>query len=470
MPVAQLDDWPWLGWQRSFPQALALDAGSFLLSWQQLAAQVQLRANGFRQQGVMPGNVVLIRSRNGLEPVLSWLGLLACGACPLVVNPQLPDSLLPSLPGGAGARFALSLNAAACPGAIPLEVRLTAGRWQQPWRADALATLTLTSGSTGSPKAVMHDFNAHLCSAAAVVQLMDFTPRDRWLLSLPMYHVSGLGILWRWLLSGATLVVADDASQYPLALARSSFASLVPTQLWRLMQQARPPGGLRAVLLGGAAIPAALTRQAEAAGIRCFCGYGMTETASTVCAKRADGRDGVGRPLAGQQLKRVNQEIWLRSPTLARGYWQDGALLSLTDADGWLHTGDRGHWQQGEVVIDGRCDNAFFSAGETVQPEQIERILLAHPGVSQAVVVPQADVEYGERPVALVETQLPLAELAAWAAPQLAGFQRPVAWHPLPHQPDRLKPSRPFLIAWLARQQVNGRRAEECNAPDRQGS
>lgn len=153
-----------------------------------------------------------------------------------------------------------------------------AGHFIHPWQPEALATLTLTSGSYGLPKAATHTIEAHLHNAAAVIELMDFSARDHWLLLLPLFHVSGLGILWRWLVSGATLMLADSVG-FSAALARSSFASLMQTQLWRL---------LRSILLGGAAIATDLMQRVEAAGIRCFCGYGMTESASTVSAKRAD--------------------------------------------------------------------------------------------------------------------------------------------------------------------------------------
>lgn len=449
MSVAAINDWPWMHWQQRYPQATAIDSGDETLNWHQLVERIAGYANGFHLQGVKPEMVVALRSRNGLQALLAWLSLLACGARVLVLNPQLPDLQLNQLLPGLGVSFALSIDAPAVPQTAPLYLETSCGRVHHPWQRDALATLTLTSGTTGRAKAAVHTFDAHLHSAAAVIGLMDFTPRDRWLLSLPLFHVSGMGIVWRWLSAGATLVV-EESRDMTAGLARSSFASLVPTQLWRLLNQPTLPSGLRAVLLGGAAIPAELTRRAEAAGIRCWCGYGLTESASTVCAGRADGSGSTGAPLPGQELHLVADEIWLRSPTLAQGYWLDGALQPLTDDDGWLHTGDLGHWHQGKLWIDGRRDNLFFCGGEAVQPEVIERVLLAHPAVTQAVVVPQTDSEYGQRPVALVAGDIALNQLAGWAAPQLANYQHPVAWYPLPELTgEGIKPSRHRLQAWL---------------------
>jgi O-succinylbenzoic acid--CoA ligase len=93
--------------------------------------------------------------------------------------------------------------------------------------------MTLTSGSTGLPKAAVHTC-APILPARGVLALMPYGEEDDWLLSLPLFHVSGQGILWRWLLAGARLTVRE---KQPLeqALRGCTHASLVPTQLWRLL-------------------------------------------------------------------------------------------------------------------------------------------------------------------------------------------------------------------------------------------
>lgn len=121
--------------------------------------------------------------------------------------------------------------------------------------------MTLTSGSTGLPKAAVHTFSAHLASAAGVLTMMHYGPGDSWLLSLPLFHVSGQGILWRWLYAGGQLAIST-AQSINEALRGCSHASLVPTQLWRLLEKEEPLA-LREVLLGGAAIPVELTRHKQ---------------------------------------------------------------------------------------------------------------------------------------------------------------------------------------------------------------
>ncbi|MGA7508834.1 MAG: o-succinylbenzoate--CoA ligase [Erwinia billingiae] len=453
--MAALSDWPWRHWAKQQPDEPALINQGAALSWLQLARQIDQLATGLMQQGVRSGCGVVLKARTSQPALLAYLALLQCGARIIPLNPQLPATQLTVILPALNADFALSLDGEPVAGIAPLRWVVANGSPRHQWDDRQIATLTLTSGSSGQPKAAAHTFAAHLASAAGVVDAMNFTRQDCWLLSLPLFHVSGQGIVWRWLLRGAGLVLADGLALLQ-ALEHCTFASLVPTQLWRLLQQPQLPAGLRNVLLGGAAIPQSLTQQAEARGIACWCGYGLTETASTVAAKRADKRSGVGRVLAGHQIRISNGEVQLKSPALACGYWHDGELLPLIDADGWFASRDGGHLEQGELVLTGRLDNQFFSAGEGIQPEQIESLLLSHPAVSQAFIVPREDREFGQRPVALVAltADLPLTALAEWAKGRLAGFQRPVSWYPLPElDSGGIKLSRQRLTQWVAQQE-----------------
>ncbi|CFQ45445.1 O-succinylbenzoic acid--CoA ligase [Yersinia frederiksenii] len=438
--MAQLTDWPWQHWANQRPQTVALRVGPQLINWQQFATDIDNLAGSFQQQGVTPGSAIVLRGKNSYSLLLAYLAGLQCAARILPLNPQLPEALLTSLLPQLDIDFMLNL-ADPLPASLTfLPLHLSAENFTPqavPWDSQRLATMTLTSGSSGLPKAAVHTLAAHLASAEGVLQLMHFTAEDSWLLSLPLFHVSGQGIVWRWLSVGATLVVQTGMNLSD-ALAGCSHASLVPTQLWRLLEGADSKLSLQEVLLGGASIPTELTEQAEARGIRCWCGYGLTEAASTVCAKRADGLPGVGIALAGRQVKLVAEEVWVKADCLAAGYWRQGQLQPLTDSDGWFHTRDRGMWQQDELRILGRLDNVFFSGGEGIQPEDIERILLQYPGIQQAFIVPVPDPEFGQRPVAVIDTNSMLDEaaLADWLRPQLAVFQRPLAFYRLP---DELK-------------------------------
>ncbi|MCH5050648.1 o-succinylbenzoate--CoA ligase [Pectobacterium aquaticum] len=468
--MAILTDWPWRHWASQTPQFVSvnefvsLNEPAALIedetrwSWQSLAQRVDHLAEHFTQQGVMADSTVALRGKNSGQMLFSYLALLQCGVRVLPLNPQLPNALTEALLPTLNVAYGLCLNDKPWPKAVrtlslpscDTEESHCTDRLR--WQADRLATLTLTSGSSGMPKAAVHSFAAHLSSAEGVVQMMAFSSSDSWLLSLPLFHVSGQGIVWRWLATGATIVVR---AHQPLdsALRDCTHASLVPTQLWRLLSEGTFPTALKAVLLGGAMIPQALTQQAEARGVSCWCGYGLTELASTVCAKRADGRSGVGLPLHERKIRLAEDEILLRGSTLAAGYWRDGKLIPLVDDDGWFHTRDRGRFTEGEWHILGRLDNQFFSGGEGIQPENIEAVLLTHPDVQQACIVPVDDAEFGHRPVAVLEVaqSTTLDAIRDWLQPQLAGFQRPVAYYALPAELKNggIKLSRQQVENWV---------------------
>jgi len=443
---------PWQHWAQRRGDATALTLNDQPLSWRQLCQQVDALAAGLAQQGVSEGAGVALRGRNGSQMVLAWLALMQCGARVLPLNPQLPSALLEELLPELNMDYALELGCDALLSRFPA-LALTPGEPAETgdWQPNRIVSMTLTSGSTGLPKAAAHSAQAHLASAQGVLAAIPFHPQDCWLLSLPLFHVSGQGILWRWLLAGAQLAVRESLPLHQ-ALSGCTHASLVPTQLWRLLNDHHPLT-LKAVLLGGAAIPVELTDMATERGIACWCGYGMTETASTVCAKRADGKPDVGTALPGREIKIVDGEVWLRSASLASGYWRNAVLRPLLNQDGWFATRDRGEIHDGCLTVLGRIDNLFFSAGEGIQPEEVERVIATHPHISQVFVVPLADSEFGHRPVAIVEGEadLDLTSLAGWVSDKLARFQQPVRWLALPahFKNGGIKISRRALQQWV---------------------
>ena len=444
------NDWPWRHWRQRRGEALALRLNNQPLTWRELCARVDALASGFAAQGVMEGQGVALRAYNQPETLLAWLALLQCGARILPVNPQLPHPLLEVLLPQMTLRFALVLDGH-YDGLAALSVHAPSGEYRVAWQPERLASMTLTSGSTGLPKAAVHTCGAHLASAEGVLALMPYGDDDDWLLSLPLFHVSGQGILWRWLQAGARLTVRE---KQPLeqALQGCTHASLVPTQLWRLLN-AHQPVALKAVLLGGAAIPVTLTQKAREQGVRTYCGYGLTEFASTVCAKEADGAADVGEALPGREVKIVAGEIWLRASSMAAGYWRDGQLLSLTNNEGWFATRDRGALHNGRLTVVGRLDNLFFSGGEGIQPESLERVIATHPQVNQVFIVPLDDAEFGQRPVAVVECE-PGTDITCfpdWVRDKLARFEQPIRWLLLPTEPKNggIKVSRRALQQWV---------------------
>lgn len=448
--------YPWQAFaqQLNFSHKIALrTAQGDILTWLQLAKKINQMAFFLQKQGVNSESAVAFVGKNSEHILFLYLATIQLGAKILGINPAFPqekieelckvhhidfcfkDDDLQDLPEGA--------------------VSATTADFLRP------ATMTLTSGSTGLPKAVVHHIQAHLENAKGVCDLMYFDASQSWLLSLPLYHVSGQGIVWRWLVSGAALHFPEK--NFYAALLNSTHASLVPTQLQRLLDYLQENPNIRFktqhILLGGAHIPTALTQKMVQYGIETYSGYGMTEMASTVFAKKSDEKQGVGLPLLGREYCLINDEIYLKGAGLAIGYWKNRQILPLTNDEGWLQTKDKGVWLNNELVIIGRLDNMFISGGENIQPEEIEQVIAQHPQVKQVFVLPKADAEFGHRPIAILAFCEPFSEsavenLTEFLQGKLARFKQPIAYYELPMDLSNgaIKISRKALTDWLQKQ------------------
>ena len=421
-------------------------------TWAELAEKINQVEAFLLQQGVTAQSAVAFCGKNSEQILFLYLAVIQLGAKILGINPAFPQEKREELCRMYGVGFCYQTE----------DIHYLAVKALPEHNADftKAATMTLTSGSTGLPKAVVHNVSAHLANAEGVCALMNFGKDQSWLLSLPLYHVSGQGIVWRWLYAGATLVLPKE--DFYQSIGYVSHVSLVPTQLQRwfdYLTEYPQPIQTQAVLLGGTQIPVKLTQVLSELGIRSYSGYGMTEMASTVFAKQSDGKIGVGQPLLGREFKLVNEEVWLKGAGLAMGYWRDGRIDPLTNHEGWFQTRDKGQWLDDGLVIQGRLDNMFISGGENIQPEEIEKVIAQSDSVKQVFVLPKHDEEFGHRPVAIVEFHTSFNESAVeslnvFLQGRLERFKQPVAYYELPQDliQGAIKISRKALADWLLQQ------------------
>jgi len=247
--------------------------------------------------------------------------------------------------------------------------------------------LLFTSGSTGAPKMVSLSLAALEASAQSAALICNLTQSDRWLLSLPMHHVAGLSIVFRCLAANAK--VTFDASDREITHLSQVAAQLY--QAWPIYPK------LRCLLLGGGPI------HEVPAPLPCLISYSMTETASLILAGKSPDRLW---PVAGKEVKLADDgEIFVRADSMFNGYWNGETLESPLDSKGWFATKDLGRFDPARgFSIVGRKDNQFISGGVNIQPEEIERELLALPGVIEAIVVPRKHDRFGMRPIAFIRT------------------------------------------------------------------
>ena len=421
-------------------------------TWAELAEKINQVEAFLLQQGVTAQSAVAFCGKNSEQILFLYLAVIQLGAKILGINPAFPQEKREELCQVYGVDFCYQTE----------DIYYLATKALPEHNADftKAATMTLTSGSTGLPKAVVHNVSAHLANAEGVCALMNFGKDQSWLLSLPLYHVSGQGIVWRWLYVGATLVLPKE--DFYQSIGEVSHVSLVPTQLQRwfdYLAKHLQPIQTQAVLLGGTQIPVKLTQALSELGVRSYSGYGMTEMASTAFAKQSDRKIGVGQPLLGRKFKLVNEEVWLKGAGLAMGYWRNGCVDPLTNAEGWFQTKDKGQWLDNELVIQGRLDNMFISGGENIQPEEIEKVIAQSDLVKQVFVLPKYDEEFGHRPVAIVEFHTSFNESAVeslnvFLQGRLERFKQPVAYYELPKDliQGAIKISRKALADWLSQQ------------------
>jgi O-succinylbenzoic acid--CoA ligase len=421
--------------------------------------------------GIGEGRRVGFWAQNRPAHFITLLACWACGGVFVPLNWKAPaaaaseglplDLLVADRPSeAAGARRAISLSKLCNAPAGD-----DSGRPLPAVPLDREAAIIFTSGSSGPPKGVVHTIAGFLHSADGTVRFYGMQPQDTWLVSLPLFHVGGLLIFVRCLLTGAAAVFPPSLGEIGAALVsrRPAFVSLVPTQLIRLLQDTGAVAalrGCRAVLVGGAAPAAALMGRCRDLGIPVSPTYGSTEACAQVTAVAPDApRQDLataGRPLPHRRVRLdAAGRIAVGGETLLSHYLTaDGALRPVKN--GWLQTPDTGRWDaRGNLVVLGRSDVIFQAGGENINPEEIEGHLLALPEVLAAVVVPVPHPEFGHVPWALVATSGPLdaAGLKGALKKKLAGFKVPKRFLPLAATGYQAagKPDRAALTRWAER-------------------
>ena len=292
------------------------------------------------------------------------------------------------------------------------------------WHPDHIATHLYTSGSSGAPKIACHTFQNHILSAQGSSRKIPLTENSCWALSIPLYHVGGLAILFRCYLSGARVLISKDWS-------RATHLSLVPTHLYRLLRDNVHLPNLQTLLLGGAPLPNLQTPWPVLPT------YGMTEMSSQIVT------DHTLHPHAEMKIAPDN-EIFVRGGVLFQGYLN----TPLTLHDGWFATGDLGTWHNNRFQILGRKDNLFISGGENIQPEEIEEALRIHCQIFDAIVIPLPDPEFGARPAVFLHDPSQLTRIQSQLEEVLPKFKIPIQAYALPPNLG-LKPSRKQLASFL---------------------
>jgi acyl-CoA synthetase (AMP-forming)/AMP-acid ligase II len=447
------------------------------LTYGQLAGAVSKAAAGLAARGFKKGDVFAIYSPNLPEYAVAFLAVASLGGINTTINPLYTAGELAAQLNDCGAKFLLTvppfmdkaLEAAReakvqeifvlgeAEGATPF-ASLLQQEGQPPHveinpRQDLLV-LPYSSGTTGLPKGVML---THYNIVANVGQIKDIEPfgeNDTLIGILPFFHIYGMTvILCLALYKGATIVTMPrfDLEQFLQIMQdyRVTRAYVVPPIVLALAKHPLVDkydlSSLNLVMSGAAPLSKDV---AEACASRLHClikqGYGLTET-SPVTHINPDDPDrikqgSIGPCISNTECKVVDHltgaelgpnqegEIWVRGPQVMQGYLNHPqATQAAINPEGWFRTGDIGYAdEEGYFYIVDRLKELIKYKGLQVAPAELEAVLLTHPAVADAAVIPSPDEEAGEVPKAFVvlRSEATPDELMAFVADKVAPHKK----------------------------------------------
>ncbi|NME78166.1 class I adenylate-forming enzyme family protein [Rhodococcus sp. 105337] len=326
------------------------------------------------------------------------------------------------------------------------------------WDGDAVAAIIYTSGTTSDPKPAILRHRHLLAYVLNTMEFASAAETDASLVSVPPYHIAGLTNLLSNFYTGRRVVylAAFDPKVWLDTVRREkvTHAMLVPTMLARIVaelgdDEAATPS-LASLAYGGSRTPRPVLEHA----LRVFPhtgfvnAYGLTETASSIAVLGPDDHrvafasddpavrerlGSVGRPLPGIEIEIRTEDgervepghsglIYVRGEQISGEYGN----RSVLDGEGWFSTRDLGHLDSdGYLFVEGRSDDTIIRGGENIAPAEIEDVLLAHPGVTEAAVIGVSDAEWGQRLVAVLVGSADPEEVRQWVKDRLRSSKTP---------------------------------------------
>jgi len=447
-----------------FGDAEAIVDGDLRLSFSELVFRVRCAAGAFAAAGIEKGDRVAIWAPNSAEWIIAAFGLLTAGGTLVPVNTRFKEAEAADIISRSGAKLVLvqkgflGLDFSTGVSGVPVtDIKsgfLASGsplddaeaRRRRP-KADDIADIIFTSGTTGRPKGVMMPHAPTLRLYSEWNDLAGTREGDRYLIVNPFFHIFGYkaGVIAS-MIRGMTVYPFPvfDIDRVLSVVEKEKITVLpgAPTIYHELLAAQRRGGydmsSLRVAVTGAADIPVELIRRIreELPFQSIMTGYGLTEAGTITASRPGDSFEDiattVGTPCDGFEMRIADDgEVLARGYSIMTGYFQDpAATAAAIDSGGWLHTGDLGVLDgNGRLKIIGRKKDMFIVGGFNAYPAEIEGFLLEHPAVAQAAVIGVPDDRMGQVGKAFIVLRPGSAiaedELIAWAKTRMAGFKVP---------------------------------------------
>jgi acyl-CoA synthetase (AMP-forming)/AMP-acid ligase II len=429
-------------------------------TYTQLADAIGIVAHNLSRRGFRKGDVCGILSPNCHEYGIAFHAVATLGGIVTPINPLYTKYEVGNQLKDAGARFLFTVPACgekvleageksgieelfvfggSLPGATSFDsLLIDNGRAEQieinP-REDLIA-LPYSSGTTGLSKGVMLTHYNLVANLRQMEGLCYFYETDTLICVLPLFHIYGLVVVLNMgLYSGATVVLMPRFELESFLKAMQdydvSLAHIVPPIVLALAKHPVVDNyklpKLNTIFSGAAPLGEDLTRACmDRLGCNVRQGYGMTETSPVTHSSPAPPKPikfgSVGVPAPNTECKIIDLEtgealargekgeVCVRGPQIMKGYLnRPDATAQTIDAEGWLHTGDIGYADEdGHFFIVDRAKELIKYKGLQVPPAELEAVLLSHPSIADAAVIPYPDDEAGEVPKGIIVLREPV--------------------------------------------------------------
>jgi o-succinylbenzoate---CoA ligase len=313
---------------------------------------------------------------------------------------------------------------------------------------DETAVVIFTSGSSGRPKGVQLGFGTLFKAAEIQNKFLKQEPGDKWLASLPFYHIGGFSIITRSLSGRSSIIISDSLNTESLVNSiknfKPEFMSLVGMQLKKMLDIKFTPGEqVKNILIGGGFTDEDIILDALDRGWKISKTYGSTETSAFIAAISGEELkkypSSAGKELIPQSVfitdgvrNIVNAlkegEISLKNVPLMSGYIKDKEIIGRKFHNGYFLTGDIGYLnEEGFLFIQMRRTDLIVSGGENLDPKEVEKVLLEIRGINDAYVFPLPDKKWGQTAAAVLcgRVRYSPEELKKLLSGRLAGYKVP---------------------------------------------